>query len=157
MLSLKGTYVLVLAASSKALLQIGRLGRLQVNPGFYVYIGSAFGPGGLKARVSHHKKISIRPYWHIDYLRTVTRIEEIWYTYDSVCREHQWAEAFMHCRDASVPVLGFGSSDCRCKSHLYFFQNLPSGNSFNRSVQSKFHGHKAVYIEKIVRGMCGSG
>jgi Uri superfamily endonuclease len=28
---------------------------------------------------------------------------------------------------AAAPVKGFGSSDCRCRSHLAYFEGLPPG------------------------------
>src|SRR5271165_5126180 len=74
-----GTHVLVLSSRSTDLIQIGRLGALQLQSGFYVYVGSALGPGGVRARLAHHRKISRRPHWHIDYLRAHTRLEEICY------------------------------------------------------------------------------
>jgi Uri superfamily endonuclease len=63
MQSRSGTYALVLKSSSDPKVEVGKLGRLHVRPGFYVYVGSAFGPGGLKARIAHHMKISARPHW----------------------------------------------------------------------------------------------
>ena len=61
-----GTYALVLVSCSHQRVEVGKLGRLAVQSGYYVYVGSAFGPGGLKARIAHHVKISRRPHWHID-------------------------------------------------------------------------------------------
>jgi Uri superfamily endonuclease len=58
---------------------MGSLGRLQLRPGYYVYVGSAFGPGGLRARIEHHARPAVRPHWHIDYLRRYTRLEAVWY------------------------------------------------------------------------------
>lgn len=125
-ISQKGTYALVLSAEEKGRIQIGRLGLLDVRRGYYVYVGSALGPGGLKARLSHHLNRWPRPHWHIDYLRMVARVEAIWYTCDSVRREHQWAEVLMRDRESSVPLTGFGSSDCTCRSHLCFFPGRPT-------------------------------
>jgi hypothetical protein len=72
--SLPGTYALLLSASHQGVVQIGRLGPLAVQRGFYVYIGSAFGPGSVRARVAHHCRPAPRPHWHIDHLRTVTEL-----------------------------------------------------------------------------------
>ena len=47
---------------------VGRLGALPVEPGFYVYVGSAFGPGGLERRVGRHATTEKKHRWHIDYL-----------------------------------------------------------------------------------------
>jgi Uri superfamily endonuclease len=52
----QGTYALVFTAKRKKRLIIGKLGTLTLQPGYYVYVGSAFGPGGLKARIGHHRK-----------------------------------------------------------------------------------------------------
>jgi Uri superfamily endonuclease len=41
-----GTYILVLRSQIGARAKIGRLGYLAVEPGYYLYTGSAFGPGG---------------------------------------------------------------------------------------------------------------
>ncbi|MED5219495.1 MAG: DUF123 domain-containing protein [Candidatus Neomarinimicrobiota bacterium] len=53
-LTLPGTYALILFNSSAATLHIGALGTVDFSRGYYVYIGSAFGPGGLKGRLRHH-------------------------------------------------------------------------------------------------------
>jgi len=149
MLPKPGTYALILLSRSEEDIQVGRLGRLQVKPGFYVYVGSAFGPGGVKARISHHKNISNHPRWHIDYLRAVTCLHGICYTYDSVRREHQWAEIFAHSRKASTPLGGFGSSDCSCKSHLTYYYSHPSLKSFSRKIHTRYNDHETVHMKKI--------
>ena len=121
-----GTYAVVLSATTGGLVQIGRLGKLRLQPGFYVYVGSALGPGGVRARLAHHLEPSSRPHWHIDYLRKHTALEEVWYCYGCARWEHQWARNLGMARGVCVPLAGFGASDCRCESHLYFFKNQPS-------------------------------
>ena len=146
MLPKPGTYALILKSGSRDVIQVGRLGPLQLKPGFYTYVGSAFGPGGLKARISHHRRVSKHHRWHVDYLRAVTRLHGVWYTYDSILREHQWAEAMLHMKDTSIPVEGFGSSDCSCPSHLTFNHSLPSGTSFSTKIHAAFLNHDRVYV-----------
>jgi len=63
-----GTYALLLYSASDAEIRVGRLGHMRLQSGFYVYVGSALGPGGVRARVRHHLLDSPRPHWHIDYL-----------------------------------------------------------------------------------------
>ena len=130
--SRRGTYSLILSCRTNPIIQVGRLGGLQLQPGFYVYVGSALGPGGIAARVAHHERVSPRPRWHIDYLRAHTQLGEVWYTCDPVRREHQWADLFKQARGASMPMVGFGSSDCNCMSHLFRFETRPSPGSFWR-------------------------
>lgn len=74
-----GTYALVLKASAGTEIQVGHLGRLYTKPGFYVYVGSAHGPGGLAARVGRHQQAEKKLRWQVDYLREVTDLVEIWY------------------------------------------------------------------------------
>ena len=139
-----GTYALLLSSSANCLVQIGRFGQCYVLPGFYVYIGSACGPGGVRGRVAHHQKPAARLHWHIDYLRTVTRLEEIWYVYDAVRWEHVWADIVQHLRGASIPFRRFGASDCTCVSHLYFFPRHPSWYAFRCRVQHAYHDHPLI-------------
>ena len=127
-----GTYVLVLSSRSTDLIQIGRLGDLQLQSGYYVYVGSAFGPGGVRARLAHHLKLSSRPHWHIDYLRAHPRVDEIWYRLDTRRWEHVWAERISLAERASVPLVGFGSTDCGCESQLFFFRQRPSLEHFRQ-------------------------
>ena len=103
---------------------------MRLQPGYYLYLGSALGPGGLRARIAHHQKPSFRPHWHIDYLRAHTRLERIWYSYGAQRREHLWAEAMQAAPGASAPLRGFGASDCACESHLFFLQKPLSLRAF---------------------------
>ncbi len=129
-----GTYALVLESTDEQWVEVGKLGRFRVRRGFYVYVGSAFGPGGIKARIAHHASISRRPHWHIDYLRPILYLKEVCYSYDSEKREHRWAGALRLFKDASIPMHGFGASDCRCPSHLFRFSHKPPDRLFRHKL-----------------------
>lgn len=144
-----GTYALVLSAPSRQLVHIGRLGHVQLQPGFYVYVGSAFGPGGVCARVAHHLRTANRSHWHIDYLRAVTQLEEVWYSYDALLREHQWGKVLKHAHRVSTPISKFGASDCKCETHLYFFSVYPSRAAFRRRLRTVCGEHAPVYGTRI--------
>ena len=131
-----GTYTLILSCASDARIQVGRLGTMQLQRGYYVYLGSALGPGGLRARIAHHQKLSLRPHWHIDYLRAHCRFHCVWLTYNVRRREHQWAGVMQTVSGVKIPLLRFGASDCDCRSHLYFFKRCPSRISFQPSFGS---------------------
>ncbi|MGO8792996.1 MAG: GIY-YIG nuclease family protein [Terriglobia bacterium] len=146
-----GTYALVLAASKAAPVPVGKLGSLQVQPGFYVYVGSAQGPGGLPARLAHHLGPSAHPHWHIDYLEARVTPEEVWYCYDRTSWEHPWAHCLGLQRNASVPMAGFGSSDCLCGSHLFFFRTRPSRSDFARRLGVFDRGHPPVQFQRLKR------
>lgn len=141
-----GTYALVLSCHVETAIQVGRLASLRLRRGFYVYVGSAFGPGGLRARMAHHSRVSGRPHWHVDYLRAHARLEEVWYCRDAEPREHQWASAVRAIRGAEMPVAGFGSSDCQCRSHLYFFNRRPSRRSLQRKLRALDREHPVVRV-----------
>ena len=101
------------------------MGTLTVEPGFYVYVGSALGPGGIAARVTRHLREEKSLRWHIDFLRAVTSVTEVWYAVGGEKRECQWAEAISRTRHVTRPMDGFGSSDCDCPSHLFLFRHRP--------------------------------
>ena len=115
----KGTYILILRASRTSEIQVGKLGRFKFRDGTYAYVGSAFGPGGLKARIQHHLKPIRSPHWHIDYLRTDAAPVQIWGSAYPRKLEHRWSAVLAQSRQTTIPVSGFGSSDCRCQTHLF--------------------------------------
>jgi Uri superfamily endonuclease len=121
-----GSYLLLLALAAPASLKIGRLGCRAFQPGRYIYVGSALGPGGLAARLKRHLRVDKRTHWHIDYLTPVARIVAIGSVYGVDRRECTWAHALQGLDGATTPVNGFGSSDCRsgCAAHLW---RLPDG------------------------------
>jgi Uri superfamily endonuclease len=147
--STPGTYALILSSSADSSVQIGRLGLLHVHPGFYVYVGSACGPGGVRARVAHHRQCAARPHWHIDYLRVVTRLTAIWYAYDTLRREHQWAAGLHQTRGVFIPLQRFGASDCTCASHLYFFSRRLTCNAFRRRMRYACRDHPPIYCQQL--------
>lgn len=116
-----GTYLLVLRCSTAARLRVGSLGEMMVHPGFYLYVGSAFGLGGLRARVGRHIAGQGVLRWHIDYLRRVTQPVETWSAPEQSC-EHEWAQALASAARVSVPLARFGASDCHCPAHLFFLK-----------------------------------
>ncbi len=116
-----GTYVLQLRLPARASIEVGRLGRLVFKRGIYCYVGSAFGPGGVRARVCHHARPARRPHWHIDYLRRAARLESVWFSHAAGRREHRWARALLQLSGAVPGLDGFGASDCDCAAHLMWF------------------------------------
>jgi Uri superfamily endonuclease len=131
-----GTYALLLSSATDQLIRIGRLGDLRLQPGYYVYVGSALGPGGVRGRLAHHMRLVKRPYWHIDYLRRHTTLEAVWFCYHRKSLEHSWAKRFAAMPGASVPMAGFGSSDCGCESHLFFISGHSGADRWSGGVSS---------------------
>lgn len=140
-----GTYALIFYCDRLQEIAAGRLGNLRMSPGYFVYVGSAFGPGGVKARIEHHQRFSKRPHGHLDYLRPVMQLVEIWFTYDSVRREHLWAAELATLRGSKKPFPGFGASDCNCKTHLFALGYKPSFMAFRRRMRTRAEGHKRIH------------
>lgn len=125
LLALPGTYVLLMHAGGRRSLTVGRLGRLDLRPGWYAYVGSALGPGGVRARVRRHLRASRRPHWHLDAVLPHVRVVGLWVGYGSERRECAWAAALAALPGVEVPLPGFGASDCRCRAHLFRLAAAP--------------------------------
>jgi Uri superfamily endonuclease len=120
----KGVYCLVLANES-CRIRVGSLGAIDFPPGWYVYSGSALGPGGL-SRVSRHFRLfssrSGKIRWHIDYLLTNPGFS---LRYAVCARSAIPLECEIARGIGGNPVSHFGSSDCHCLSHLHYFGTDP--------------------------------
>lgn len=139
-----GTYALILRADDERSLEVGALGTMTVRPGPYVYVGSAFGPGGVRARVRRHARAEGATHWHVDYLRAVTTLEAIWYTHDATRRECLWARVLRGASGARVPIDGFGASDCDCPAHLVAPESDPSIAAFRTRLREAVADHAPV-------------
>lgn len=131
-LKTSGTYIILLKRSASTTINIGALGEKYLQKGDYAYVGSAFGPGGLYARLKHHCLPVSRPRWHIDYLKAYTEIEEIWFSMEAKRLECLWANILNDKPESICPITGFGASDCRCNSHLFYFSKKPTTNIFKK-------------------------
>jgi len=139
-----GTYALILESKQEFEVTIGKLGRLKGSSGYYVYVGSAFGPGGVKARLKHHRGNASKPHWHIDYLRLKLPFNEVWYTHDHRKRECEWAGLLAGMQGAVIPLPGFGASDCKCMAHLIYFERNPSFRAFRKRLSYSNVNHASV-------------
>jgi len=111
----KGSYVLLIELPEEQTITIGSLKAIYFPRGYYAYVGSAM--GGFKSRLNRHLKSNKKPHWHIDYLLEKASISEIILCETKDRAECTVAQVLSHQFD-SIP--GFGSSDCKCCSHLFF-------------------------------------
>lgn len=119
-----GTYALLLQSNLTDEIGVGRWRSLRIELGYYLYVGSAFGPGGVRARVTRHFRRQKRNHWHIDYLREAIEPVCAWFSYEPLRLEHRWARALAQRRDITC-IKGFGCSDCGCASHLFAMSTMP--------------------------------
>jgi len=118
-----GSYALRLLLRDPVCLRIGRLGQFSFPAGDYLYLGSAHGPGGLRARLRHHTRVMEHPHWHLDWLRPHGVLAGGWFSTAPGVIECDWSQALLQLPGAALPAPGFGSSDCRagCAAHLVAF------------------------------------
>lgn len=121
--SASGTYALVFGNTLSRTVRVGALDDIDIGPGYLVYVGSAFGPGGIRARIERHARSDKRLHWHIDYLGEYLSLEEALFTTAPERMEHAWAEALARLLEIAAPR--FGASDCRCDSHLFYSKHRP--------------------------------
>jgi len=123
-----GTYALVFYSPAIFSVEVGRLGVLDFKKGYYVYVGSAFGPGGISARLNRHLRIKKKKHWHLDYIRQYLKPADVWYSYDTQSLEHLWAEIISKNNKCTSSIKKFGCSDCKCESHLFYFRHYPTSD-----------------------------
>ncbi|KAF5031359.1 hypothetical protein DSECCO2_628560 [anaerobic digester metagenome] len=119
-----GTYCLVFR-NRACTLDVGGLGTVAFRAGYHLYVGSALGPGGL-ARVERHLRLARErgrpPRWHVDRLLLDPGFRVVAVVTGTGPERCECALARAIGGD-SVP--GFGSSDCRCSSHLFYRSRDP--------------------------------
>jgi Uri superfamily endonuclease len=134
-----GAYVMVLQMSRETRISVGQLGEFSFAEGFYCYIGSAMGPGGLTARVARHLRHRKKPHWHVDYLLQHGVVVEIWEIQSTETLECECAQTMLSLDGAQAPIQGFGSSDCNCRTHLVYFSSPPSYDTFCTELRAQGH------------------
>jgi Uri superfamily endonuclease len=120
-----GAYALLLKPRQDVTITVGKLGTFHLTSGLYVYLGSAMGTGGIRARVSRHLRDSKRPHWHIDALTNACSVESVYWVVQTARLECAWTRALLNLSGSSTPIPGFGSSDCSnsCPAHLVQLSN----------------------------------
>jgi Uri superfamily endonuclease len=108
-------YSVHLQLNEDLVLTVGKLGTFQFQKGTYIYVGSA--KRAIVSRLARHKKTEKKLRWHIDYLRPFCEITKI-ITYENTIGECGLAEKIRKSEGGTLPIKGFGASDCSCSSHL---------------------------------------
>ena len=127
--SIMGAYVLALWLAVPKTIRVGQLGEFRFPAGWYLYAGSALGPGGLTARLARHLRRvghDKRAHWHVDYLREQAAWGGAWGRASSEREECHWVAALRGLPGARIEVSGFGASDCGYPAHLVRVPTLPS-------------------------------
>jgi len=131
---MKGTYTLLIKLPENIEIQIGKLGKINFNSGFYAYVGSAL--NNLEKRIERHKRKNKKFHWHIDYLLEKSEIVEVIYAETNSKFECNIAKKL---NENLKCVKNFGCSDCDCKSHLFYHKNF---NELENSILKAFDENK---------------
>jgi Uri superfamily endonuclease len=121
---LNGTYMLYLEITEPSNVKVkGK--EILLDNGFYIYVGSAFGGGGLSSRIHRHLRREKKSHWHIDQI-----------TSKDICQFHGVAAFPNEKSECSIsnslskinklrPIKDFGNSDCtnKCISHFFYVKS----------------------------------
>lgn len=113
----RGAYALVIDLAQPLALEISRYAGSVLPAGRYVYCGSAYGPGGIRARVSRHCRTDKKLRWHVDHLTRTGTVVDVLPVPGG--RECALLAVVLATSGAQVPLPRFGSMDCpACPAHL---------------------------------------
>lgn len=120
---MKGVYLLIVSIAKPVQIRVGALGNVSFEKGVYVYVGSA--QNNLEKRVERHLKKIKRKFWHTDYLleNENVKILQVFYKATGKSDECKFAKEISR---KGTAIIGFGSSDCNCKSHLFRLNDYQS-------------------------------
>ncbi|MEM0089900.1 MAG: GIY-YIG nuclease family protein [Nitrososphaerota archaeon] len=116
-----GGYLLLIKLSRAARVAFGSAGTLLLKPGYYVYAGSAIGKAGWRL-LRHVGPFRRRPHWHIDRLLNKRTARVI--TIGVMPSKRKTECVLSRCVSlmADYSLVGVGSTDCDCPSHLHYFK-----------------------------------
>jgi Uri superfamily endonuclease len=109
------------------------LGTFDFPAGYYAYVGTAFGGGGVRLRTGRHLSPHSVKRWNIDWLTPVCTPVAVWWTHVRRHVEFDWADALARMPGASFPAARFGAADNdSAQAHLVRFPVQPSASAFRR-------------------------
>lgn len=124
---MKGCYCLIISLNEDIEIKIGSvLGKINFKKGCYVYVGSAM--NSLKGRIRRHLSDDKKKHWHIDYLllNKCTNIKNVILNVSDRKIECELA-GIISKNEITIPK--FGCSDCKCESHLIYFNSNEQAES----------------------------
>ena len=113
----KGAYLLLVGLEKALSVGAGRHRTGYLPAGTYLYAGSAYGAGGLSARIGRHFRKDKKVHWHIDRLTLEAgTLAAFSVEGGDECR---LVRTLIEAGGMRPAMAGFGSTDCRtCLSHL---------------------------------------
>ena len=114
------TYCLIILLNKSSTIKVGKLGEMDFKKGYYVYVGSAL--NSIDSRVRRHLSKEKKLFWHIDYLLNSpnSNVEEVILERSP----EKWeCNVAVEISKKGISTDRFGCSDCKCSSHLFYFES----------------------------------
>lgn len=146
----QGSYALLCSLDGERVITVGRLGVCRFPPGYYLYVGSALGGGGLGARIARHLRREKRLFWHIDYFLAEAAVLEVWEAESRKRAECDWAATALEFA-GQIVVSRFGASDCRCPAHLIYWAEAADWAALAARLPGAQRRSVAVWRERDTR------
>jgi Uri superfamily endonuclease len=134
--SLPGAYLLAIELAESVKVTLPGKPAAILAPGSYLYCGSAYGPGGLRARLRRHMRRGKIIRWHVDRLTGAGAVLGAW-----VFPREDECELAAALSPLPAPIAGFGSTDCtRCRAHLFEWPDAVPGATAGREREAELVG-----------------
>ncbi len=118
----RGTYCLVMKLGHGRSIKIGARPAIWFPKGYYCYVGSAM--NSLSGRIKRHLSDQKRLHWHIDWFLKHARVTEVKKIECERRLECALSQEIAPLSEKTI-MKGFGSSDCACETHLFYFKRNP--------------------------------
>lgn len=121
-ISNSGVYAIIIQLEEKLTIKLKE--EIILESGYYVYTGSA--KKNLTQRINRHKRKKKKEHWHIDKLTTKGKVIKNFPIHTLKDLECSLSSDISNTSDKSI--FGFGCTDCRCRSHLFYYSDNPLKN-----------------------------
>lgn len=117
---MRGIYVLLIQLSEDIDVDVGAVGKIAFQKGLYAYVGSA--QTNLEKRIRRYFRKEKHRFWHVDYLldNDAAKVVKVFFKSANKAEECETAKII---GESAEPIVGFGCSDCNCKSHLFHIRD----------------------------------
>ena len=134
-----GIYFLLIYLPKSCKIEVGKLGKINFDRGYYVYLGSA--QRNLLQRLLRHLRKNKKLHWHIDYLLQHGKIIKIFIS--SLPKKYEEIIA-RECSNIFPCISCFGSSDTKAKSHLFIINDI-----FSFKNELKKYGFQKISLSDL--------
>jgi len=130
---MKGSYLLLIKLNEERNIKYGIRKNNLFKKGHYVYVGSAL--NNLEKRIQRHLRSNKKKHWNIDFFLEYGKIINIYYK-ENDYREECYIAGLL--KDIFLPISNFGSSDCKCKTHLFYISQYKLKNFLRKNKMKEY-------------------